>query len=218
MISPTDRWPLFGLRVIAPLVELRYPDDALALEVAGAAAGGIHDPDVMPFAVPWTRDRTPDELALSTLQNLWLERATLAVDDWSVSFAVLVEGEVVGRQDLRAKRFGELGTVSSGSWIGQSHQGRGIGSAAREAMLAFAFEGLGARLARTCAFHDNARSIGVSRRLGYAETGRCTTDREGLATEQVNFTIDRAGWTSRPRPAVELVGLEPARAFLTGLE
>ena len=200
MASPGTMWPFFDLRVIAPSVELAYPDDELALQVSAVSARGIHDADAMPFAVPWTRNKTPAELALSTLQDLWLERATVTSAAWSVSFAVVVGGEVVGRQDVRAAAFPTDGTVSSGSWIGQEHQGRGIGKAAREAVLAFAFDGLGARLAKTCAFHDNARSIAVSRGLGYAESGRCPFDREGAITEQVSFAMDRAGWAAFLHP------------------
>src|SRR5262245_1843445 len=38
-------WPLFDLEVRTPLVTLRYPDDALMIELATLIGKGIHDPD-----------------------------------------------------------------------------------------------------------------------------------------------------------------------------
>src|SRR4051812_11182861 len=49
------RWPLFGLRVCTPRLELRYVDDELARALAELAIDGIHPPDTMPFNVPWSR-------------------------------------------------------------------------------------------------------------------------------------------------------------------
>lgn len=51
--------------------------------------------------------------------------------DWSLSLAVLHEGRVVGRQDVMAKDFGVTGEVSTGSWLGLAHQGRGLGTEMR---------------------------------------------------------------------------------------
>ncbi len=214
MTPPPVVWPFFGLRLVAPTVELVYPDDAIAMAIARLGARGIHDPATMPFAVPWTRNKTPPELALSTMQNIWLERATATRLAWNASFAVVVAGEVVGRQDIQTLDFPIHRTVTSGSWIGQDYQGRGIGRAAREAILAFAFDGLDAAHARTGAFHDNPRSLAVSRRLGYVETGRTMLDREGVPTEHVDLAIDRAGWAAVERAPVAFVGLEPVRAHL----
>ena len=49
-----DWWPLGGLRLLTPGLELRLasPDDLDAL--ASLAADGVHEPGVQPFAFPWT--------------------------------------------------------------------------------------------------------------------------------------------------------------------
>ena len=47
-------WPLFDLEVSTPRLTMRYIDDELATELASLAASGIHDPDWMPFAMPWS--------------------------------------------------------------------------------------------------------------------------------------------------------------------
>ena len=52
-------WPLFDLEVRTPLLTLRYPDDALMVELVTLIGKGIHDPEDMPFALPWTDEVSP---------------------------------------------------------------------------------------------------------------------------------------------------------------
>jgi RimJ/RimL family protein N-acetyltransferase len=59
-----------------------------------------------------------------------------------------------------------LRTVRTGSWLGLPFQGQGYGKAMRQAVLALAFDGLGAEVAETEAAVDNLRSAGVSRSVG----------------------------------------------------
>ncbi|MFI0508274.1 hypothetical protein ACH3Y9_05555 [Streptomyces sp. WSLK1-5] len=44
-----DHWPLVGLRLSTPHLELRLPGED---ELGALAAGGIHELDRMPFLVP----------------------------------------------------------------------------------------------------------------------------------------------------------------------
>lgn len=48
-----DHFPLIELRLTTPRLELRLPSPEELGALADLAAGGIHDPDVMPFLVPW---------------------------------------------------------------------------------------------------------------------------------------------------------------------
>jgi hypothetical protein len=52
MIS--DQWPLYGLRLRTPRLELRLPglDELGAL--GAVAADRVHDPGVQPFLAAWT--------------------------------------------------------------------------------------------------------------------------------------------------------------------
>src|SRR5438128_4928934 len=95
-------WPLFGLAIRTPRVELRYPNDTDLGVAAALTAEPIHDPDEMPFSVPWTRQSSP-EIEPSSLRFWWSRRASLGPEDWSLMLAVFEAGELVGMQDLMAK-------------------------------------------------------------------------------------------------------------------
>ncbi len=206
-------WPLFDLRIRTPRIELRPPDDDLVVEVARAAAAGIHDPETMPFAIPFTDQPSP-QLERSSLQYLWRTRAAWTPEKWELPFAVNVDGVVVGLQDLHAERFAMLRTAATGSWLGRHHQGKGIGKEMRAAVLHLAFEGLGAVVAYSGAWHDNAASQGVSRALGYEENGDVIQSRRDEPDRMINLKLPRESWQRRDdiviehlEPCLELFGV-----------
>jgi RimJ/RimL family protein N-acetyltransferase len=86
----------------------------------------------------------------------------------------------------------------------------------RAAVLGFGFDGLGARLATTEAFLDNAPSNGVSRSLGYAEDGFGSLAPEGVDRVTQRFRMTAEDWRSRPRPPLAIEGLEPCREMFGG--
>ena len=152
MIHPI--WPLFDLRVTTPRVELRHIDDELATELALLAAKGIHDPATMPFGMPWSDIPSP-QLEQNALQFYWRCRAEMCPKDWSLNFATIVDGKVVGTTGLLAKEFPTIRQFETGSWLGREHQGKGIGKEMRVASLQLGFLGFGAEHATTGAWHDN---------------------------------------------------------------
>jgi hypothetical protein len=52
MTSP--HWPLAGLRLRTPRLELRWPSLEDLDELVALAAAGVHDPQVQPFSAAWT--------------------------------------------------------------------------------------------------------------------------------------------------------------------
>jgi RimJ/RimL family protein N-acetyltransferase len=86
----------------------------------------------------------------------------------------------------------------------------------RSAVLSLAFDGLDARFAESAAFLDNLRSNGVSRALGYAQNGRGSLAPQGVAREMQRFRMTVDDWRSRPRPPVEIDGLEACRQLFGG--
>jgi RimJ/RimL family protein N-acetyltransferase len=122
-------------------------------------------------------------------------------------------GAVVGVQAMTAENFAITREVSTGSWLGRAYQGRGIGREMRVAVLELAFTGLGATIARSGAFEDNAASIAVSRALGYQEDGDSLHVRRGAAAREVRFKLTRETWEASARPAVTFDGLEKCLEF-----
>lgn len=201
-------WPLFGLRVRTPRLELRYIDDDLIYELADRAVEPIHDPETMPFTTPWT-DTPRDSIARESLKHYWLMRASFTADKWSCMMAVVVDGEAVGIQDLLSENFRLTKHVETGSWLVQRVHGRGIGKEMRAAILHLAFAGLGAQTAATRAFSDSHSSLGVTRALGYEPNGTTVAMRRDGAATQLHFLMTRAQWEARRRADITIEGLEP---------
>jgi hypothetical protein len=99
-----DIWPLFGLRIRTPRLELRLPTDDDLPALMALARAGIHPPDEMPFAVPWTR-ATGAEFERGFLQHHWMVRGAWSPEDWALNLAAFRNGEPVGSQTLTAEGF-----------------------------------------------------------------------------------------------------------------
>lgn len=210
-----DVWPLFALRLITPRLELRPVRDEDLPGLAAAALAGVHHPGRSPFAMPWT-DRPREELVPNLARYVWHERAGIRPGTWSLLFAVLEDGVPIGVQDLRAVDFGELRTVSSGSWLTGSRQGHGLGTEMRAALLMFAFDELGAEVAESGAYDWNAASLAVSAKLGYRENGRARfSPKPGVRETEFRLRIE-AEWLRRPDWQLRVEGAQAARAALIG--
>lgn len=208
-----DHWPLFDLEVRTPRLTLRYLDDALARDVLDVARRGIHDPATMPFQVTWT-DLPSPRMEQEAMRFYARTRAEVRPDAWNLQFAVIADGDVVGSCDPGATHYPALRQVSTGSWLGREHQGRGLGREMRLACLTLAFDGLDAERALTGAWHDNAASLGVTRSLGYVEEGRRRELRRDQPDEIVLFRMDRAHWETIRRDDIVLHGVPATREFL----
>jgi RimJ/RimL family protein N-acetyltransferase len=202
-------WPLFDLRIRTQRLELRLPTEVELLELAVIAAGGIHPPEEMPFAVAWT-DLPSPAFERSLLQYHWGTRAQWHPEKWTLDLAVWDDGRPVGLQGLAASDFATLRTVSTGSWLGRAFQGRGIGKEMRSAVLGLAFDHLGAEVATSGSFVDNPASAAVSRALGYEENGRDRLAPRGSAKELIRYRMTLDQWRAQPRPAIDVSGLERA--------
>lgn len=179
MTHQLDPWPLWGVELRTPRLVLRPDDDQSVIAAMTEALRGIHLPEEMPFDDPWT-DAEPESVLRNGLQYYWRNRANSTPDNWQVNFLVRHAGQVIGSQSLSGKNFAVLREVSTGSWLGMRFHGSGIGTEMRAAVLMLAFDHLDARTARSDAFTDNLKSLGVSRKLGYEPDGsRLTAPRQG---------------------------------------
>jgi RimJ/RimL family protein N-acetyltransferase len=203
---------LRGLVLRTPRLELRPDDDAGLTELVEVAYGGVHPPEEMPFFVPWT-EADPRYLGRGILQYFWSQRASLAPERWTVNFMVRLDGRVIGMQGLSGTDFGITREVTSGSWLGMPHHGRGLGTEMRAAVLLFAFDHLGALRARSDAFADNHASHGVSAKLGYRRDGTATAVRRGVRAEDVRLVLDAADLV-RPEWELQVEGVGGCRGLL----
>jgi RimJ/RimL family protein N-acetyltransferase len=201
-------WPLFGLRLATARLELAPVGDDDLDELTAIARLGIHDPETTPFSNLWT-DRTGADFERGVAQYFWSQRAHWSPTAWAVPFAVRWNGVLVGVQQLQSVDFAVLRTVTTSSWLGQSYQGKGIGTEMRAAALSFSFDVLGADVATSGAYDYNPASVRVSEKLGYERNGVRRESVRGKAVEALLFRMTRALWFRRPRPVVLVEGLEP---------
>jgi RimJ/RimL family protein N-acetyltransferase len=207
----TQAWPLLDLRLGCRGLVLRPVTEAdLPLLAAIQPDDYEHDPhaELLP-GLDLRQNR-----ARLCYQDYWRSVGTWSPSSWSLQFAVESDGAVVGMQALEAEQFPVLRTVGSGSWLIQGVRGRGIGVAMRIAVLGLAFDHLGALAAVTSARTDNAPSLGVSRRVGYAENGVSLTDSAQGVVELSQFRLTAPGWRAAGHGAeVTVTGFEPCRPW-----
>jgi RimJ/RimL family protein N-acetyltransferase len=201
-------WPLSGLRLRTPRLEMRLPTLAELDELASLAAEGIHDPGVQPFPVAWT-DLPPEDRARSVLQFQLSQWGAWSPADWSLNLVADLDGVIVGTQGVSGRHFDVLREFNTGSWLGQRYQGQGLGTEMRCAVLHLGFARLGAEFAISDAFTDNLASLGVSRKLGYLPDGIRRQSIRGRPAVIQMLRLDRAGWQAHRQVPVEIAGLAP---------
>ncbi|MHB1137649.1 MAG: GNAT family N-acetyltransferase [Microthrixaceae bacterium] len=205
-------WPVWDLRVRTPLLELRplhEPDLPALVELVSA---GIHDPATMPFLQPFTDEPSPgrERSTYRFVMRCWAEWSP---ERWMLPLGVFVDGELVGNQSVEAERFPLRRSVTTGSWLGLAHQGRGIGTEMRAAVLELAFRGLGALRAQTSAYEDNTASLAVTRKVGYSPDGWAWASVREERRRMLRFALDAADWTGRPDVLIEGLGPEALDQF-----
>lgn len=206
-------WPLFDLSIRTPRLELRYPDEPTCVDLVTLAKQGIHDPATSPFGVAWTDVPSP-EFERNSMKHFWTGRANVSPAKWQLPMAVFAEGELVGVQDATATNFTKLRQAETGSWLGQAHQGKGIGKEMRAAILHLLFAGLGAQRCISGAWHDNPSSLGVSRALGYVENGAEYRLRRDQPDRLIHLLLTREAWEPHRRDDIEIIGLDDCMDLL----
>jgi RimJ/RimL family protein N-acetyltransferase len=212
MTELTSLWPLFDLTLTTPRLLLKpIADEHIAAAVA-AARSGVHERGKSPFSTPWT-EQPAEELGPNMARWYWRSRAECTPEFWTLLLGIGHEGEFVGCQDVGAKDFATLKTVSTGSWLKKSVQGRGFGKEMRAAVALYAFDWLGAEVAESEAAVWNAASLGVSRSLGYELNG-ITRTAWGSKVEDVQKVRLTPETFKRPAWTLKVEGHEAAARFL----
>lgn len=192
-------WPPMGLTLTTPRLVLRPVRDQDIPAAVDAALSGVSEPGRSPFSTPWN-EFPPDVLGANMAQWYWRCRAEVSPEAWTLLLGIWHDGEFVGCQDVGATDFSLLRTVSTGSWLRQSVQGRGLGKEMRAAVVLYALDWLKADVAESEAAAWNEKSLGVSRSLGYELNGVARRSWAGKAqdVQMVRVTpqtFKRPDWT-----------------------
>jgi RimJ/RimL family protein N-acetyltransferase len=202
-------WPVSGLTLTTPRVQLRWPTLADLDALARCGAEGVHDPGYMPFFSQWT-DGDPGTVAHRVLQRHWSALGSWSAADWTLYLVVVCDGEVTGSQSIGARNYAVTREVLLTSWLGHRFQGRGIGTHARAAMLHLAFAGLDADYAVSVVRQDNTVSQRVCKRFGFTNDGVQVNAVRGGQTFSDRYRLDRQTWEQHATVPVEIGGLAPA--------
>jgi RimJ/RimL family protein N-acetyltransferase len=209
-VSSEPYWPLFGLVLRSGDLELRPMRESDLVE---AAAVLPDDVELNPAATRFDVDE-PRQRALVVHQEYWRYYGTWTPESWRLSFAVRLDGDLVGLQELEATDFPVLRTVDTASWLVPAVRGSGVGKRMRRAVLALAFGPLGAEAAVTSAWHDNTASLGVSRSIGYRDNGVSRLARGAGADTLVHLRMTREDWQATGAASdVTVEGFDPCRPF-----
>ena len=212
MKTLVEIWPPYGVSLIEGDMKMTVITDEDIPGLVDLALGGIHEPDRMPFATPWTAVE-PELLPANMVRYYSSVRANFIPERFELHFAVRIGGGLVGTQGLHTSDFAVTRTGETGSWLGRAFQGRGIGTRMRRAICALAFDHLGAVELTSSAFLDNAASLAVSAKLGYRPNGLVRMVR-GEGEVIVNQRLVLTPETFVRRRPIEVTGAEELRAFL----
>ena len=113
---------------------------------------------------------------------------------------MLWDGKLAGVQELFGDKYLVNRTTETGSWLARTFQGRGIGTATRQVIAAFAFDYLDAQHVTSAAFSDNVASVSVSRKVGYIENGVDIWAREGKPVPHQRFLLSRGNLVRYEHP------------------
>jgi RimJ/RimL family protein N-acetyltransferase len=221
---PHPYWPVFDIRLRtrfgADELTLRPTTEADLVPLAGLLADDVETDPRLP-TYPGVDARTGAGTALH--QSYWSSLGSWRPESWRLDFSVLVGDALAGVQEIEASNFAVLRIVETASWLATGWRGRGLGKAMRLAVLALAFDTLGAEVAETEAWHDNAASLGVSRALGYVDNGVARHARRFAhgdgpahtgADDMPRLRLTREIWTGRHAGhGVGIEGVDACRHF-----
>ncbi|WP_374969975.1 GNAT family N-acetyltransferase [Terrabacter sp. BE26] len=202
-------WPLHGIRLRTAELDLRVMTEA---DLPTLCELLPDDLQMNPHATTYAGldDRANRRAVL--VQGYWRALGMWSPDDWALPFVARSSDGVIGVQWLEGPDWRAERTVDSSSWLVPAARGRGLGTQMRAAVLALAFDRLGASAAISSAVVDNGASLGVSRALGYRETHRSVLEHSGEALQHVR--LERASWDASGRSrGIGVDGVGPALPY-----
>ncbi|RNI21666.1 GNAT family N-acetyltransferase [Flexivirga caeni] len=207
----TSPWPFDRLVITGSQLALRPVRDQ---DLPALLAVFPDDFDLDPGYPPMPDLAPAADRERRLIQSIWRHRGCWTPDEWALDFGVWRDAEPVGIQTLEGTSFRADRTVDSASWIAKPRRGNGFGRHARAAVLAFAFECLGATTAITSAVTTNQASLAVSRRLGYRDASIRPHDTGHGIVDLQHLTLTAVDWSDAgSHYPVEITGFEACRPF-----
>jgi RimJ/RimL family protein N-acetyltransferase len=202
-------WPFSDLRITSGEVVLRGVTDA---DLESLLSVLPDDLELNPANERFEHLAPEADRRRQVVAEIWKHRGTWSPGSWCLDLAVEVDGRVAGLQALEGDDFALLRTVDSFSWLATGVRGRGLATVMRAGVLSLAFDHLGAEAAVSSAVLDNAPSLAVSRRLGYADNGLSRIITPGGPATLQHFRLTRDAWAAGGRTA-RVEGFERCRPW-----
>lgn len=157
-----------------------HPDDAEAL------TRYANNPNVSRSL----RDAFPYPYARSDAED-WISYATGQSPE--TNFAIASPTEAIGGIGLWFPQDAPRGSAEIGYWLGESFWGRGIATAALQALTEYAFAQLGLVRITGCVYPWNPASARVMEKAGYVCEGRSANSaiKDGQPVDQLLYAITR---------------------------
>jgi [ribosomal protein S5]-alanine N-acetyltransferase len=123
------------------------------------------------FLAPWSPERRPGHFTVEGQRKAVADALVQRAKGTVLSHVILCDGVVVGRVTLSDITRGTFASCHLGYWLSQSHNGRGLATAAVGEMLGIAFGELGLHRVEAGTVPHNARSRAVLERNGFVRFG-----------------------------------------------
>ena len=123
------------------------------------------------FLAPWSPARPASHYTVEGQRRAAADALVLHARGTALPHVIVSDGAVVGRVTLSDITRGTFSSCHLGYWLSQSHNGRGLATAAVGEMLGIAFDELGLHRVEAGTMPHNARSRAVLERNGFARFG-----------------------------------------------
>lgn len=190
-----DRRSGAGAQPDSPMAQLPLETERLLLRPwrqsdATAIAGLLDDPEMADFLMVIPQPFVPFD-AQTLIRAAWRRLTTGRGFDLAVALKEAPD-EPIGSVGIGLS--GEDRRGDLGFWIGRDYWGRGYATEAAGRLMKFARDALHVTAFTATAAEDNAASIAVLRKLGFAEAGRGTKDvpSTGKARGVIHFACGTA--------------------------
>jgi [ribosomal protein S5]-alanine N-acetyltransferase len=123
------------------------------------------------FLAPWSPRREPAHYTVQGQRRAIADALVAHARGTVLPHVILCDGEVVGRVTLSDIRHGTFESCHVGYWLSESHNGRGLATAAVSEILDIAFDELGLHRVEAGTIPRNVRSQAVLERNGFVRFG-----------------------------------------------